>query len=563
VANKRRKKKRNIKRDSPLSFLRTPAVIITVLGLILLSAQALVDLYEQEIIQYALNTLEKKSGGMYKIRYGKGGLNLLKGGLFLENLTIKSDMGLMKNQALEKSYVETLQPVSVRLEGLFFPGLVFGGGIRSNECIISGGRLRVNAVPPHKTDQEEKKAKKSSSLPLIKLDRLFIDNVCIQVNRPDQGERVLSLPRIQAALEGFKLWDQKGARKFELRSGTLELENPQGLVSRGFYTLQAKTVLFSKNNNCLRIDDLELIPRYGKYEFSRRRGYRTSRISLKIPVLECIDMDPVSFNCEKSLHCGLVRVSKPVMEIFRDRNLARRRARENRTFPQQLLAKLGFKLAVDNLELHQGVILYEERGLSRVKSGLLPFSQVDLKVRNLANHPGLLKQQGDMELDLSALIMDKSPLQVKLVAPLTEENPTFTISGSLGRTHLRNFNTFLTRNAHMRIETGVIQKVYFNFDADARQASGEMRAFYGNLKVSLFKKEGTSKKRKFVSFLANTIIHRNNSNRDGKFRVGLISFEPEESMPFLGYVFKSLLSGVKSSIGLKKSKKIDSGDDNS
>ena len=84
MANKSRKKKKRVHKSPLTPYVRIPAIIIIVLGLILLSAQALVHLYQQEILAFAIARIEKNTGDMYNIRYRKAGLNLIKGNISLE-----------------------------------------------------------------------------------------------------------------------------------------------------------------------------------------------------------------------------------------------------------------------------------------------------------------------------------------------------------------------------------------------------------------------------------------------------------------------------------------------
>ena len=79
-------------------------------------------------------------------------------------------------------------------------------------------------------------------------------------------------------------------------------------------------------------------------------------------------------------------------------------------------------------------------------------------------------------------------------------------------------------------------------------AFGEMKMAYHDLKVNVV---NTKKKRGFLTFLVNTMIK--NKNTDKK---GTVFFERLRNRSAINYLVKITLSGVSSSIGIKKSDKL-------
>jgi hypothetical protein len=50
--------------------------------------------------------------------------------------------------------------------------------------------------------------------------------------------------------------------------------------------------------------------------------------------------------------------------------------------------------------------------------------------------------------------------------------------------------------------------------------------------------------------VVNLLLSDSNPNDDGKLKHGIIYFERDESKGFFNFVWKSLLSGIKSSVGV-------------
>jgi hypothetical protein len=113
----------------------------------------------------------------------------------------------------------------------------------------------------------------------------------------------------------------------------------------------------------------------------------------------------------------------------------------------------------------------------------------------------------------------------------------------------------LENNFHVKFDSGIVHKLDFSAKADKNRSIGEMKLLYNNLKISIFEKEGEHKKKKIYSFLVNAVIRTHNPKPGKPLRVGKIFFKRERPISMLKYIWKSLISGGKSSIGLKRSKK--------
>ena len=75
---------------------------------------------------------------------------------------------------------------------------------------------------------------------------------------------------------------------------------------------------------------------------------------------------------------------------------------------------------------------------------------------------------------------------------------------------------------------------------------------YNNLAIRLHQtKPGTWNmiEQSLLSELVNLLLADNNPNDDGKMKQGVIYFERDTTKGFFNFVWKSVLSGIKSSVG--------------
>ncbi|HYH55432.1 MAG TPA: hypothetical protein VD772_02405, partial [Anseongella sp.] len=91
----------------------------------------------------------------------------------------------------------------------------------------------------------------------------------------------------------------------------------------------------------------------------------------------------------------------------------------------------------------------------------------------------------------------------------------------------------------------------FSFEADSSRSKGSMKFYYNNLSVELLGKEDSEENMKVASALANMLLlNSSNPPPEGPLRTGTISFRRIKNKSIFNYLWKSLLSGFKVSVGV-------------
>jgi hypothetical protein len=116
-------------------------------------------------------------------------------------------------------------------------------------------------------------------------------------------------------------------------------------------------------------------------------------------------------------------------------------------------------------------------------------------------------------------------------------------------------NPMVSRLLPVRILEGEATKTEIKFmHLNQDYSSGEMKLFYKDVKIMLSAtKPGWQEnwKNSLMSFAANNILDfKSNPNYNGNFRTGIIWFERDKRKGFINFLWKSSLSGIKSSFGL-------------
>lgn len=98
-----------------------------------------------------------------------------------------------------------------------------------------------------------------------------------------------------------------------------------------------------------------------------------------------------------------------------------------------------------------------------------------------------------------------------------------------------------------------MQKANFKINANLRRSNGQVVFYYNDLKVNLLKEDedGAKKKKGLLSFLANTILIKDeNPTKGGEVRTANITFERVPQASFFNLMWKSVFVGIREIVGI-------------
>ncbi|MFK7907742.1 MAG: hypothetical protein AB8B69_21565 [Chitinophagales bacterium] len=253
-----------------------------------------------------------------------------------------------------------------------------------------------------------------------------------------------------------------------------------------------------------------------------------------------------AFNVKKIL------VKNPLVESFMDQRL---KPAPNRvlTMPQHLLQNLPMPVYIDHIEVTDGKIEYSAYGKTGAKMGILTMDRFNASLRNLTNNDLLMSKESKVTLQANAYVMGTGFLTLDFAFPLNSSDYGHTFSGSLSEMPMADFNPIL-EVVPARVDDGKINKITFSAFATDKRARGKLQFYYDDLKVVL-KDKNTGKvnaKQDILSFLADKLFIRNdNPTKAGNFREGIIDYKRNPSKSIINFWWKSVLTGIVSSISSK------------
>jgi hypothetical protein len=298
----------------------------------------------------------------------------------------------------------------------------------------------------------------------------------------------------------------------------------------------------------LSVKEFQLLPNYPDYVFADRHKYETDRLKLMIGNLNISRFIPVDYIRSHDLVCSIVRLDTLEVEVFRDKRKAFLHV-PRKTFQEMIYDYPGV-IRFDTIAINSGSVTYIEHAEEAREAGYITFKKICAKISSITNDTLYIKKHTSLNLNGEALLMGKGKLKVHLMAPLFDPQHTFSLEGSLKDMKVEELNPILENSAFM-LATGDLESMDFSFTANNTNSSGTLSLLYNDLDVTITNKltgDTTAIKERIMTYIANLKLKNSNPLPQNEVRTGTIDYQRDPEKFLFNYCFKSILSGIKSTL---------------
>jgi len=151
-------------------------------------------------------------------------------------------------------------------------------------------------------------------------------------------------------------------------------------------------------------------------------------------------------------------------------------------------------------------------------------------------------------------MMGKGKLDATIRFNFGDRKNSFNFAATMGPADLAEINPLLTKLLPAVVESGKIKKLEIpKVNANDDFAQGKLLFYYKDLSISVIDKKQTTWtkiKTGVVNWAANDlVINNDNPTKSGKMRTGTIYFKRDKEKGIINFLWKSTLSGLKSTMG--------------
>ncbi|MEO0332522.1 MAG: DUF748 domain-containing protein, partial [Bacteroidota bacterium] len=316
---------------------------------------------------------------------------------------------------------------------------------------------------------------------------------------------------------------------------------------------KADQISLSTKKPQLEISGFSLTPQVPRYLYKDVFPFQKTRVMAQAEMVRMSGIDFQELINNRYLKSKSLLIDGVQLDAFKD---ARTPRDTERTLPmhQEMLTSLGFQLTLDTVRVANGFVNYAERVPDASQDGIITFEQLNALLQNVTNHPGHIADSVVFSMEVGAEVMGQGTLKAAFEFPMASEDMYFTASGTLDSMDLQALNPIMENAAFVHIRDGTANNMRFFMQGNHNQSSGEMRFNYNDLSVMLVDKDkgrpGIDER--VGSLFANAFVVKSDNPKAVFFRVGEIDYEHDSSRSIFSYWWRSLLSGIKSSIGMDR-----------
>ncbi|AYB29841.1 DUF748 domain-containing protein [Chryseolinea soli] len=314
-------------------------------------------------------------------------------------------------------------------------------------------------------------------------------------------------------------------------------------LSSKLYITKISSVHLNSAKGKLSLDSISLTPKYGRYAFARKVGRQTDRFTLRIPeiALEGLVFNPLN----DSTVVSSVHIVSARLHVFRDKRFPFVK-HHNVPLPVAMIRKFPFALQIDSVKISNARIVYEEFPEKGFHTGQVEFDDLNATLTHVDNRDS--SAQGKATLVASAKLMGKGLITSTFLLPYGKQQ-SYRAEGHVRNLPLPALNRAMENMAFVNIVSGKLSDLYFDFYYNDDHSKGSILVNYENLKINGLTKEKQSHASEFKTWLINLFIKNDKDKTVSEAkRLGVIDFERDKRKAIFNLWWKSLLSGLKSSV---------------
>ena len=504
---------------------------------------------------------------LYTIDFKSINLNVITGSLALRDVTLTPDTAVfdsLKKKQLAPAHTFELKLKKLQISRVGILTAYFKKRIDVNEILLQKPSInmifnKVTRKPDSIKDEKSLYEQISKTFKSVHVKSIkIVDADFDYINKTAAKKTKNSIKHLDININDFLLDSLSGSdttRFYYTKDASFQIAGYKSVTKDKMYSMKVDTIKGSTASKKIAVSGFKLTPLYDELTFARKYNIQKDRYNLSFNKIEFNGVDFIGLNTDEKLHAKSLKIGPANVEVFMSRESPPPPGFDKgRNYPHMALKRLNMPLLIDTVKIRNVNVKYAEFNPASKKIGSVDFKALTGNILNVTNDSLQLSKKNHALADLNTLLMGTGKLNVKIDFNLTDKNGTFTYSGRLGKFDMKNLNPLSKSLGLVEIESGNIQQVDFKANGNLRSATGSMSMLYTNLKVKLLSDnidgEGT-KKKDFLSFLANTILVKDENPQKGEApRTANMTNTRINSASFFNLMWKTVFVGIKDIVGV-------------
>lgn len=385
-------------------------------------------------------------------------------------------------------------------------------------------------------ENKQKKTAPSGILESIIVRKVSLKNSNIIY---DKGKEPLTFHDLNATANNIEIVPKSNNRGLSFKVKDYFLTTRNFAYKTQFYNIGLG--LLKLNKNKVQINNFTMKPLVSRAQFIKMIPVERDLYDLKVDQLSA-EGDWDLFSNNKSVNASHVMIQSANVNIFRSK--IPKDDPKVKALYSKMLRSIKIPMNINNLDLKNSVLVYEEDTPESMGPGKLIFSNFNMNVKNL-NSAKTKGKPTRVDIKINCSFMNLSPLSVNWNFDVADHNDAFAISGKTTNLPANGINPFIRPYLHVTATAGTIQEMLFNFKGNPAGLHGTFNLKHKDLKIAVLNKHNHEKKG-FLTAVANVFIKSNSGSFPESVAVENVERDPTKS--FFNLFWKGIEQGLKKTL---------------
>ncbi len=335
-------------------------------------------------------------------------------------------------------------------------------------------------------------------------------------------------------------------KEAEVAVSTFSIKSKDDAYNFGF-----KDILLNSLKKKLTISSFDIMPFAGEKQFANHYHFQNDRFEVSMDGISLNDID-MNGLIDKRFEASSLVVDNVSAKISRDKHKPLKKESKVGKYLSQLLIKLDEPVNISKATFNKVFVQYRENEPASDSVGEVSFQNTSFNISNITNIPAAIKINNQMVISFETKVLGKIPLTGNFKFKLNSDNGDFTTSGHAGAFDASVLNKISIPMALIKVNSGKVNSLYFNFNGNNNGAKGDFIMKYDNLNVDVLKIDKETKKikkRGLLSMAANLVVKDSNP-QSGDLRTETPEFNRDIYKSFFNLVWKTVFTGMKQTVGI-------------
>lgn len=355
----------------------------------------------------------------------------------------------------------------------------------------------------------------------------------------DKGKQPLAFRDLNATFNGIELSPKPDHKGLSFKVKDYYLTTRNFAYKTQFYNMSLG--LLKLNKNRVQVNNFAMKPLVSRAQFIKMIPVERDLYDLKAGQITAEGVWEL-FSQNKMVNASHVVIQSADANIFRSK--IPKDDPKIKALYSKMLRSIKIPLTVNNLDVKNSVLVYEEDTPESMGPGKLTFSNFNMNVKNL-NSAKIKGNPTRVDIKINCSFMNLSPLSVNWNFDVADQSDKFAISGKTSNLPASGINPFIRPYLHVTATAGTIQEMLFNFKGNPAGLHGTFNLKHKDLKIAVLNKNNHEKKG-FLTAVANVFLKSDSGSFPEAVTVEDVERDPTKS--FFNLFWRGIEQGLKKTL---------------